>query len=528
MIAWAMVVGWGKGFGESENVPTIEGCARSSIKRFADLQRLPEAGFARIPGFARFSGLAREAALALDAPAFRFPDAIETPFPPFWPRTCAGEHPCTAASGCAVESRMSDQVSHRHRKLFGWMRALAGFGSMQLLVQAVGFLSGILVVRSLSKPDYAWFTIATSLAATMGILADSGVNAGLSAIGGRVWQDNACFGSLIRTALGLRRSLGMWSIALVAPFFIWMLWKNQAPMGVIAVLFAFAAVGFFAQITAGVYAVVISLRQEIARMQMIAVASALLRFAIIGGACLLIVDSRVAVAAATAASCLQVWLNYGRVRKSVDLNASVNSDYRSEIISVVKRQAPLTVFYCVQGQIMVWLISLFGSVERVAEIGALSRLSVIFSIFAPLVNGVVIPRFARCQNSEILKRRYAQLLIVSLMTVSTIVLLSAIWPKPLLWLLGKQYSGLMPDLWLMVLNAGFGSILGILSGLNGSKAWIAPAALSIAMEIGIQVLLILCFDISTVHGVLLIGCFSPLAPIALTIIIARRRLAALR
>ncbi len=83
---------------------------------------------------------------------------------------------------------MAVALSERHRKWFRWFSLLAKFASAQLVIQVLGFLSGILIVRHLSKPDYAWFTIANSLAATMNMLADVGVSGALMAVGGELWQ----------------------------------------------------------------------------------------------------------------------------------------------------------------------------------------------------------------------------------------------------------------------------------------------------------------------------------------------------
>ncbi len=419
---------------------------------------------------------------------------------------------------------MTGQHSQRRNKLLGWFRLLAGFGAVQIVIQAVGFLSGILIVRNLSKPDYAWFTIANSLAATMGMLADSGVSGALSSIGGRVWQDNVRFGSLIRTALQLRRTLAWGSITVVTPVFIWMLMRNQAPAGVIVVLLPAALSGFLLQLTASVLGVVISLRQEIRQMQGIGLAAALLRIVLIGIAVLVFIDARVAVIIGTLATGLQLYLVRKWTRAAVDCTAPPTSEYRVEILSVVKRQAPLTIFYCLQAQIGVWLISLFGSSQRVAEIGALGRFAVIFALIASVTNGIVLPRFARCQDRGILRRRYWQTIGGCTCIFGLLVAASAFFPRPLLWILGSQYANLEHEVWLMMLNAAMGAMFMTMYGLTFSKAWIPSALVTIPMEILTQAILIFTLDISTVRGVLVLGCLSCVPPILLNIYIARREL----
>lgn len=414
----------------------------------------------------------------------------------------------------------TDPLAHRHGQWLRWLRLLAGFTSAQLVIQLLGFLSGILIVRYLSKPDYAWFTIANTLVATMGMLADSGISGALSAVGGTVWQDDARFGSLIRTALTLRRRLAFVAVLVVTPVFVWMLVKNHAPAATIAVVVPAALLALTLQLTAGVLGVVISLRQEIRRMQFMGLAAALLRLSLLAPACLIFLDVRVAVIIGTVGMALQVWLLRRWVSKSVAWHAPESADYRAQILTIVKRQAPLTIFYCLQSQIIIWLISIFGNAQRVAEIGALGRFAMIFTLVSSVMNGIVVPRFARCHDRRVLKQRYWQVAAGFTLLAASLVALSAAFPRPLLWVIGSQYANLENEVWLMMLSAASSGLFVALFSLTYSKGWIVPAAISIPLEIVTQLILILTFDISTVRGVLLVGCFGSVPLIVLNIIIA--------
>ena len=414
----------------------------------------------------------------------------------------------------------TDPLAHRHGQWLRWLRLLAGFTSAQLVIQLLGFLSGILIVRYLSKPDYAWFTIANTLVATMGMLADSGISGALSAVGGTVWQDDARFGSLIRTALTLRRRLAFVAVLVVTPVFVWMLVKNHAPAATIAVVVPAALLALTLQLTAGVLGVVISLRQEIRRMQFMGLAAALLRLSLLAPACLIFLDVRVAVIIGTVGMALQVWLLRRWVSKSVAWHAPESADYRAQILTIVKRQAPLTIFYCLQSQIIIWLISIFGNAQRVAEIGALGRFAMIFTLVSSVMNGIVVPRYARCHDRRVLKQRYWQVAAGFTLLAASLVALSAAFPRPLLWVIGSQYANLENEVWLMMLSAASSGLFVALFSLTYSKGWIVPAAISIPLEIVTQLILILTFDISTVRGVLLVGCFGSVPLIVLNIIIA--------
>ena len=420
---------------------------------------------------------------------------------------------------------MISDHSHRHRKWFGWFSLIARFTSAQLVIQVLGFLSGILIVRYLSKPDYAWFTIANTFVSTLGTLADSGVTGALSSVGGEVWQDNSRFGSLIRTALTLRRKLASLSVLVVTPIFVWLLVKNQAPAATIAVVVPAALAGFLMQLTAGVLGIVISLRQEIRRMQLLGLAAALLRLALLAPACLIFIDVRVAVITGAIAAAVQAWILRRWVKASIQWNAPESADYRGRILAIVKKQAPVTIFYCLQGQIIIWLISIFGSEERVAEIGALGRFAMLFTLISSVVNGIIVPRFARCQDRNVLRRRFWQVAAGFAFLAGSLVAVSAAFPRPLLWVIGAKYANLESEVWLLMLSAALNGMFVTLLALTYSKGWILPAAISIPMEIVTQLVLILSFDMSTVRGVLLMGCISSVPLIFLVIAVAMRKFA---
>jgi len=109
-------------------------------------------------------------------------------------------------------------------------RVVGNFAIVQAIVQVIGFLSGILLIRHLDQREYAYFTIANTMQGTLNVLADIGISVGLVSIGGRVWQDRNRFGQLIRTASNLRRKLGAIAAIAVTPILFLMLVKNGAPM----------------------------------------------------------------------------------------------------------------------------------------------------------------------------------------------------------------------------------------------------------------------------------------------------------
>ena len=95
------------------------------------------------------------------------------------------------------------------RRLIRGGRVVGSFVTVQVIVQLIGFLSGILLIRMLEQREYAFFTIANTMQGTLNLLADVSIIVGLVSIGGKVWQNPPRFSQLISTARHLRRRLAL-------------------------------------------------------------------------------------------------------------------------------------------------------------------------------------------------------------------------------------------------------------------------------------------------------------------------------
>ena len=303
-------------------------------------------------------------------------------------------------------------------------RVVGSFAVVQAVVQVIGFLSGILLIRHLDQREYAYFTIANTMQGTLNVLADIGISIGLVSIGGRVWQDRHRFGQLVNTALGLRRKLGAVAIVLVTPIVYFMLAKNGASVGYTAILIAVLLFGLVVQLSIGVLSVVPRLRSDVGRIQTIDLTGALARFLALAGLMYLFLNGAVALAVGSATLLLQYWMLRRYVAGVVDLNAAENEEDRAAMRGFIRSQAANAVFFCLQGQITVFLISFFGKqVSSIAEVGALGRLAMIFAVLSHLLANVFAPAFARCQTRR--KMRWQYLAIVGAVGCFSLVIVGA-------------------------------------------------------------------------------------------------------
>lgn len=408
-------------------------------------------------------------------------------------------------------------------------RIVGSFAIVQAAVQIIGFVSGIMIVRRLDQREYAYFTIANTMQGALNILADIGISVGLVSIGGRVWQDRQRFGSLVNTALALRRKLGLAAILIVTPILYLMLAKNGASLTYTLVLIALVLAGLVIQLSLGVLGVVPRLRSDIGRIQLIDFSGATVRLIAIAALMFVFLDAGVAVALGSATLLFQYWLLRRYATGAIDLSAQENEDDREAMRGYIRKLAANAVFYCFQGQITVFLISFFGHrVSSVAEVGALGRLAMIFAVLTNVLTNVFAPAFARCQERRRLRWLYAEIVGGVALFSFTIIAAAALFPDAFLFVLGAKYGHLQRELVLMVAGAVIGALTGTFWTLNAAKAWIAGSWLYIPLTIGTQLALIPFTDFSSVRSVLVFNFISALPNLLLNAALSYRGFRAMR
>jgi hypothetical protein len=359
--------------------------------------------------------------------------------------------------------------------------------------------------------------------ATINLLADIGISIGLVSIGGRVWNDPNRFGQLINTALHMRRKLGVVAIAVVTPILYFMLVKNGAPFSYAAVLILILLFGLMLQFSVGVLSVVPRLRSDVSKIQLIDLTGALARLLLLVSIMFVFLDAAVAIALSAVAIAIQYFMLRRYTAGVIELNAPENSDDRRAIHGFIRNQAANTIFFCFQGQITVFLISLFArQASSVAEVGALGRLAMIFVVINHLLTNVFVPAFARCQDKRKLRWQYAAILGAVSGFSLLVVCGAAFFPNELLFVLGSKYAHLQRELLFMVGASVLSALTGTIWALNASKAWITGSWLYIPLTLATQILLIPVTDFSRVTDVLVFNLISNVPSLLLNLILSYR------
>jgi O-antigen/teichoic acid export membrane protein len=394
-------------------------------------------------------------------------------------------------------------ASPRMAKAIEWGRLFAFTGATQAVVQAAAFVGGIIVIRFLPTEQYALYILANSMIGTMTVLADGGITTGVTAHSAKVWNDPIKLGTVLSSGLFLRRKFASFSIVVTIPVIVYLFRMHNAGWFTILFLVVGILMSFLFTLSGSLLQIAPRLRQDISSLQRNQVEASAIRIILLLISFILFPLAFIAIAA----TALPQYYANVKLRRICSLYADwtqpVDKEVVRGILVFVKKLLPGAIYYCLSGQLTIWLISVFGSTSAVAHVGALTRLSVVLSLFNIVFHTLIVPRFARLtQNKRLLMDRYVKVQLYLL--GAAILALTTVWifPTQILWVLGDQYKGLEFELLLTIAGSCLNLIVGINYSLNASRGWLINPVLGILVGIGGIISGIMIFDISTLIGVL--------------------------
>lgn len=397
----------------------------------------------------------------------------------------------------------------KHAKFLEMGKLVTITGSAQMIVQLIGFACGIIVIRLLPAEEYAFYTIANTMLGTMTILADGGIASGVMAQGGKVWTDKEKLGAVLATGIDLRKKFAIGSLLVATPIMLYLLMYHHASWLVSVLIVLSLIPAFLTALSGTLLEIAPKLHQDIAPLQKIQVGVNGGRLVMLGLTLFIFPWAFVAV---LASGLPQIWANL-RMRKIsksyADLSQAPDPVVRKEILTVVKRILPDSIYYCISGQLTIWIISLFGSTNSLAQLGALGRLSMLFNMFVVIFSTLASPRFARMpyvRTSVVSRFIQLQLILIGISLFMTG--LFYIFADQLLWVLGPTYAGLNKEI---ILIAVSGSLMLLNMGANNllsSRGLVVPPVIFIPLAIIVQVAFAFVLKLNNVTGVIEYGIYT--------------------
>jgi O-antigen/teichoic acid export membrane protein len=399
-------------------------------------------------------------------------------------------------------------ASPLYARAFEWGKLLTITGSAQVMIQALGLVGGVLVIRILPTKEYALYTLANAMLGTMTVLGDGGVATGVLTQAGRVWQDKQKLGSILATGFQLLGKFAIFAFLLLSPALFFLLHHHGASLIMSGLITLALIPSFITIISSGLLGIAPGLKQDIIPFQVVQVKANLSRLLILIPTITLFPWAFLAI---LVAGLPQVWVNKKMKSLSasyVDWNQLPNSHTKQDILALVKRVLPESIYYCFSGYLTIWLVSIFGSTNSIAQVGALGRITMALVIITSLFNTLVSPRFARLPHERnILLVRYLQIQAGLIILSVIIIFMTKNLSAEILWVFGKDYSNLEQEILLSITAGCINMIYGASFTLCSSRGWIIHPAFYILFNICVTICGILLFDVSSLQQVLMLNIF---------------------
>lgn len=398
-----------------------------------------------------------------------------------------------------------------------WLRAnakrLTGYAGVQLGLQALNALSGLLLVRFLAKEDYAWFTLVSAQLGAISILADSGLGSATTALGGPVQGEPARFGSLLRAIRRLRYAFATIAALVVVPIGAYTLSRNRAPTTTVLVLSGLVVVTSFPATESVVWQTANRLRSRLRAMLTSDLSAGVARFVLVIAAALLGAGAMGASAATAAAAWIALLVlrrqhaDLSRPESTSDATASL----RPRILVLVRQYLPLTIFACVQGNLTTWLLGLLSTSGRVADVGAISRVSFVFGLMALPIAHFVTPAIARTTDRVRLKTLCSLALIGSATAALMVSGLGILFSEYVLRLLGPNYTHLDRELAWYLLASAVGLTTSTAWGIVLAKGWLKHSWAHIPLTLALQAVAAMFIPLDRIEGAIAFQTISSLS-----------------
>jgi hypothetical protein len=391
----------------------------------------------------------------------------------------------------------------------------------QGLAMTGNLVYGLLCVRMLPKDEYAKFAVLFGYMGSLTVLLDIGISGTLAPLVGEQIGNLRLIANYVASIrkLALRLYLIVAPIAVIIFYFL--VEKQHWGWLVISqMMLVLLVTAWFARVSSS-YGSVLILRRDRAhyyRAQMIGSLGSLALLVLFWALHRMNIYVGILL---NVAQILFIAITYfRRARKLLGEPGKASAQQEKAIVRLAMPNIPSTVFYAIQGQITLMLITVFGhSSTSVANVGALSRLSQILVFFSQMNPILVEPFFAKLPAAR-LKRTYILAIASIALCASAFSAFAFLFPQVFLWILGPNYSTLSFEVGLIVLSSAIRYVSGFMWVIHSARRFVYwwNNLSNIVLTLLVQLAFIWKFDLSTVRNVLL--CNIATAAVSLLISVA--------
>jgi O-antigen/teichoic acid export membrane protein len=395
-------------------------------------------------------------------------------------------------------SRISETLRRRAKILFLYL-------SGQGLVQLLGLAAGFLLLRWLDLSNYAQFSIAFSFQSTFGMLTDMGICATITALVGARVNDPNVIGDYIRSGRHVRNIM----MAIISPialvFFIFIAHQHHwAPFSSTLLFVSILASIYFTGMIS-YYTAPLLIRRSLSRYYQYQILYAIIRIVATGFLYISKLLNAWTSTWTTAMGLLIQGLLLRRAsRQLIVMPPKAKPEITRQMIHYVLPNLPSHIFYALQGQITIFLISIFGDTRNIAEVGGLGRLAQLFLLLTSFNTAVIEPFMARMPKNRV-PQSFLTILTIAISICTVICLFGFLTPQIFLWILGPQYANLRQEIGWLLLGSCFSYLCSVIWIMTAARRWIywSTSWTTIGLIVATQIVFLTQVSInSTLHAIL--------------------------
>ncbi len=409
-------------------------------------------------------------------------------------------------------------ISPRMERL---LRLGVSFTSGEAMLQVLQAVNGLLLVWLLSVEDFAVYAVFTAAMGFASHMLGFGITPTIISLVGMDFQDKKKVGRYLMAGSSLR----LWMLLIVSPLGLAILWFSSLKIGI-----PVTSIVLLSVLLVGANYLSSQIDLFCAPLQMLGRVGTLYRCLALGEVVrilltlLLWVAHLLSVGSAVVASVIVLAISYGSLlimTRSHFLKPLIPPlRERQQLVALVLPSLPNALFGAFQGQIMIFISAMLGNTQQIAAVGALGRLARLVSFLSAANPMIVGPAFAKMSEAAFWRRLPFILLVASL--ISCIIAFSGFfYPELLIQIIGEKYRHLAPVVWLVTLGSGLVYFLNVLGTMRTFRRWVAwwASFATILLVLAAQSGALLCFNMETISGVLMLGIFATLARIVMVFVL---------
>lgn len=342
----------------------------------------------------------------------------------------------------------------------------------QGLVQLISLSIGLLLLRWLNVENYAQFVVAFSFQTTFGLLTDLGFSGTIIALVGPRGNDPDVVGTYIRSGRHLRNVMLLYLTPVAAIIYVYIAREHHWGVVSSVLLFVSIVVSIYINGVVSYYGAPLLIRGRLAHFYRHQLVGAAFR---LGVSALLYMTGGLYAWTASWVNCMGFfligWLNAKESKPFATLPKRPDREATRKMIRYIMPTLPNLIFYALQGQISMFLISLFGQTRSIAEVGALGRLAQVFLLLGGFNSAVIEPYMARLPKERVLKS-YLFVMAVAFAICAVLTTVGFTEPRLLLLLLGHRYASLQRETGWLVFGSCLAYAMGVAWTMTAARRWI--------------------------------------------------------